>query len=146
MPIPEVHTGAPVLTTTSLGRSPEICASTSTSATGVVGLTPGATACESNKGVLGSQDQHPRAYQSGTSLTKDAETRSLLAMSGLNPMQYAGHSYRIGAATTAASVGLLPWLIKTLRRWSSDCYERYIRSPNSLLSEVSNKLVQDMFN
>ena len=29
-------------------------------------------------------------------------------MSGLQPSQYAGHSYRIGAATTSASVGLPP--------------------------------------
>ena len=88
-------------------------------------------------------------YQSGTPLTKDAltsEIRSLLAMSGLNPLQFASHSYRIGAATTAASVGLPTWLIKTSGRWSSDCYERYIRCPNSLLSEVSCKLVQDMVN
>lgn len=88
-------------------------------------------------------------YQSGTPLTKDAltsETRSLLAMSGLNPTLYAGHSYRIGAATTAASVGLPPWLIKTLGHWSSDCYQRYIRCPHSLLSEVSSKLLKDMFN
>ena len=50
-------------------------------------------------------------YQSGSPLTKDSltyETRSLLAMSEANPMQYAGHNYRIGATTTAASVGLLP--------------------------------------
>ena len=87
-------------------------------------------------------------FQSGSPLTKDAltsETRSLLAMSGVNPMHYAGHSYRIGAATTAASVGLPPWLIKTLGRWT-DCYERYIRCPDSLLSEVSTKLVQDTVN
>ena len=40
-------------------------------------------------------------YQSGSPLTKDAlpsKTRSLLAMSGVNLMQYAGHSYKIGAA------------------------------------------------
>ena len=38
----------------------------------------------------------PFKNQSGKPLTKDAltsEPRSLLAMSGLNPMQYAGHSY-----------------------------------------------------
>jgi len=88
-------------------------------------------------------------YSSGTPLTKDAltsETRQLLSFSGFNPSLYAGHSYRIGAATTAASVGLPPWLIKTLGRWSSDCYERYIRCPNSLLSEVSGKLVGDIHN
>ena len=50
-------------------------------------------------------------YQSGSLLTKDAltyETRSLLAMSEVNPMEYAGHNYRIVATTTAASVGLPP--------------------------------------
>lgn len=35
-----------------------------------------------------------------------SETKSLLAMSGVNPMRYAGHSHRTGVATTAASVGL----------------------------------------
>ena len=67
-------------------------------------------------------------------------------MSEVDPMQYAGHTYRIGATTTAASVGLPPWLIKTLGRWTSDCYERYIRLPDSLLSEVSTRLVQDTVN
>ena len=91
-------------------------------------------------------------YHSGFLLTKDAltyETRSLLAMSEVNPMQYAGHNYRIKATTTAASVGLpppLPWLIKTLGRWTSDCYERYVRCPDSLLSKVSTRLVQDTVN
>lgn len=35
-----------------------------------------------------------------------SETKSLLAISGVNPMRYAGHSHRTGVATTAASVGL----------------------------------------
>ena len=50
-------------------------------------------------------------YQSGSLLTKDAltyETRSLLAMSEVNRMQYAGRNYRIEATITAASVGLPP--------------------------------------
>ena len=56
---------------------------------------------------------------SGKPLTKDdltSETRQLLSFAGYDPSQYKGHSYRIGAATTAASVGLPPWLIKTLGR------------------------------
>ena len=52
---------------------------------------------------------------------------------------------RIGAATTAAAVGLPPWLIKTLGRWSSDCYERYIKSPQPLILEVSQKLMKDSY-
>ena len=55
-------------------------------------------------------------YSSGTPLTKTAlvsETRALLSRSGFNASHYAGHSYRIGAATTATSAGLPAWLIKT---------------------------------
>ena len=87
-------------------------------------------------------------YVTGKPLTKEAltlETRQLLSQSGFTPSQYAGHSYRIGAATTAASVGLPPWLIKTLGRWSSDCFERYIRCPQPLIVEVSQKLVKDSY-
>ena len=83
-------------------------------------------------------------YASGLPLTKQdltSETRQLLSLAGFDPSNYAGHSYRISAATTATSVGLPPWLIKTLGRWSSDCYERYVKCPNSLLSQVSVKLV-----
>ena len=85
-------------------------------------------------------------YSSGTPLTKTAlvsETRALLSRSGFNASHYAGHSYRIGAATTAASAGLPAWLIKTMGRWSSDCYERYVRVPHSVLSDVSKTLAKN---
>ena len=42
--------------------------------------------------------------------------RQALAPSGLDVAQYSGHSFRIGAATTAASVGIEDSLIKTLGR------------------------------
>ncbi|GAA6097672.1 uncharacterized protein LOC119489294 [Tachysurus ichikawai] len=45
---------------------------------------------------------------------------------GLSPELYTPHSFRIGAATTAASVTTIPTL-KSLGRWSSTAYERYIR-------------------
>ena len=70
-----------------------------------------------------------------------SETRRLLDSAGFNSSLFAGHSYRIGAATTAASAKLPSWLIKTLGRWSSDCYERYIRVPQSTLSNVAATLV-----
>ena len=78
----------------------------------------------------------------GKPLTKQvltAETRKL-ALSGFNASNYAGHSYRIGAATTAAEANLPSWVIKTMGRWSSDCYERYIKTPVSTLSGVSAML------
>lgn len=82
-------------------------------------------------------------HASGKPLTKQTltlETRNLLTQAGFNATEYAGHSYRIGAATTAASAKLPAWLIKTLGRWSSDCFERYIKTPTSTLSSLSATL------
>ena len=50
------------------------------------------------------------------------------------------HSFRIGAASTAAAAGYPRWLIQALGRWSSNCYKEYIRIPPSTLTEVSNSL------
>ena len=60
-----------------------------------------------------------------------------------HPAHYAGRSFRIGAATTAASQGLPHWLIQTLGRWSSDCYLRYIRTPINVLTDVSKRLIAE---
>ena len=54
--------------------------------------------------------------------------------------RYSGHSFQIGAATTAAEVGLEDSLIKTLGRWESSAYLLYVRVPREKLASVSVQL------
>jgi len=64
-----------------------------------------------------------------TPLSRSAVTRvirQLLLQAGLNSTEYASHSFRIGAATTAAAAGLPAWMIKSLGRWASNAYLSYI--------------------
>ena len=68
----------------------------------------------------------------GTPLTHSKFVKmlcSVLQELGFQAAIYAGHSFRIGAATTAAATGLPDYLIKELGRWSSECYIRYIHTP-----------------
>ena len=84
-------------------------------------------------------------FQSGSFLTWGrftSETRLLLSKGGLDSSKFAGYSFRIGAATTAASANLPPWLIKVLGRWSSDCFERYIKTPPSVLDSHRPVIIQ----
>ena len=67
--------------------------------------------------------------------------RIILRRLNLDDSKYCGHSFRIGSATTSASVKIPDHLIKTLGRWSSDCYQIYIQTPKSELSEAQCLLV-----
>ncbi|XP_069840994.1 integrase/recombinase xerD homolog [Dendropsophus ebraccatus] len=50
-----------------------------------------------------------------------------LSFLGLDPSRFAPHSFRIGAATEAASWGLGAEVVKKIGRWDSDRYRGYIR-------------------
>ena len=50
------------------------------------------------------------------------------------------HSFRVGAASTAASLGFPDHLIKALGRWSSEAYQVYIKLPQNRLVSASRSL------
>ena len=70
-----------------------------------------------------------------------SRVRSALREAGYPAEKYAGHSFRIGAATAAGKCGIQDSLIKTLGRWESSAYTSYIRTPPETLYKVSRKLV-----
>lgn len=61
-------------------------------------------------------------------------------LGGLSPHLYTGHSFRIGAATTAAECGVLDSTIQMLGRWSSMAYKTYIRSDKQILLNAQQAL------
>ena len=83
-------------------------------------------------------------YGNGSSLSRQrlvVSVRGCLKQAGLDGSAYAGHSFRIGAATTAAANGVEDSLIQTLGRWQSSAYLRYIHVSRSSLAAVSQLLV-----
>ena len=66
-----------------------------------------------------------------------AEVRQALAALSLSFGDYAGHSFRIGAATAAAAAGIQDSTIQTLGRWSSAAFLTYVRTPRQDLATVS---------
>lgn len=70
----------------------------------------------------------------------------ILHQLGFNSNYYSGHSFRIGAASSACSARLEDHLIKTLGRWSSDCYRTYIHTPHHVLQEAQSALLKDITN
>ena len=90
---------------------------------------------------------HPRgplfSFQSGRYLTRSVVVhllRDAARYAGLPYKSLKGHSFRIGAASTAAAAGLPDWLIKVLGRWSSDCYQLYIRTPKNVLLSAAPRM------
>ena len=65
------------------------------------------------------------------------KVRGTLRQAGIDCVGYSGHSFRIGAATTAAARGVSDSMIQTLGRWASDSFTRYIRIPRDNLAEFT---------
>ena len=82
-------------------------------------------------------------FQDGQPLTKAKFTnkiRQSLHGIGVQEGQYAGHSFRIGAATTAAGAGIEDSTIQMLGRWTSHAFLRYIRTPRAQLASFTQRL------
>lgn len=65
--------------------------------------------------------------------------RRALAAAGVNSSCFAGHSFRIGAATTAAQQGVQDSITKTMGRWESSAYTH---TPRETLCSITRILVE----
>ena len=75
----------------------------------------------------------------GLPLTKSRfvlQFREALTQIGIDASKYTGHSFRIGAATTAAEQGIEDSTIQLLGRWKSTAYLTYVRPPADHLAKM----------
>ena len=68
------------------------------------------------------------------------QVRQVLQSLGFPQEDYAGHSFRIGAATSAAMVGIEDSTIQALGRWQNAAFLQYIRMPREQLARISARL------
>jgi hypothetical protein len=80
--------------------------------------------------------EHPLFMRNGQPMSRSwflSRLRHFLALAGLNPDHYSGHSLRMGAATQAALAGVPDHLIQLMGRWKSEAYKLYITTPLSAI-------------
>ena len=85
-------------------------------------------------------------WRDGRNLTRANLSSALQKIKPPHITNMSTHSFRIGAATTAAAAGYPRWLIQALGRWSSNCYKDYIRIPTATLQKVSQSLATQIDN
>ena len=96
--------------------------------------------------VRGGEDGPLFRFRDCRALTREVfvdKVRSALSILGYDASSYAGHSFRIGVATTAAEQGIEDSVIKMLGRWESSAYQLYVRTSWETLASISRRLVQD---
>lgn len=67
-------------------------------------------------------------------------TKELAQHCGFKPTMFAGHSFRIGGATTLALLGYEAHIIKTLGRWTSLSYQLYTRVSQEQMQKASEAM------
>lgn len=71
-------------------------------------------------------------FMDGTPVSRtyfSSQLKLSLNWAGLDHAHYKGHSFRIGAASSAAQQGFSDEKIKLMGRWSSNAFKKYIRIP-----------------
>lgn len=68
--------------------------------------------------------------------------KQIMCKLGYNEENYSGHSFRIGAASSAAAANVEDHLIQTLGRWSSSCYTRYIHVEKGAIRRAQARMCQ----
>ena len=66
-----------------------------------------------------------------------SQIQSPLSSAGIHGSSFNGHSFRIGASTTASAAGIPEATIKVLGRWKSMVYQQYVNSSSSMLAGVA---------
>lgn len=91
----------------------------------------------------GSDDSPLFTWRTGsmTRATLEGLLRKALSDEGFAGPRFTGHSFRRGAATWAASIGMSPDEIKTLGRWNSDCFRLYVDAGPTKTSLVGGKML-----
>ena len=65
--------------------------------------------------------------------------KDIFAAAGIQG-SFSNHSFRIGAETVAARMGVPDHLIQAVGRWNSNAYKLYIRTPAEALAQVMSLL------
>ena len=71
-----------------------------------------------------------------------SKLRIVLSSLRFDATKYQIHSIRIGSAASAAYANIPDHLIKTLGRWSSKCYARYILADEDLVRNAQIRMLQ----
>ena len=82
-------------------------------------------------------------FSSGKPLTRSdfiTELKGAISSTGRDPSGYSGHSFRLGAATTAAMQGISNSNIKLLGRWRSSAFQRYIQPSREHVGSLAGRL------
>lgn len=84
-------------------------------------------------------------FKDGKPLTRAkfvTKVKEALKSAGVDSTAYSGHSFRSGAATTAADRGIGDATIKMLGRWKSSTYQLYIKTPRQQLAAIAKRLTK----